>query len=172
VAINKKRLYRLYWEEGLSVRRRRGRKRVTGTRATLALAQGPNQRWSLDFVSDALSCGRRIRIMCIVDDFTREGLALVVGTSIGGRRLVRELEALGRVDKPAERGFPAGRGRDSTLISCMEISVDPRAAAGQGVVFLRAFRGVGQPAWRQARPRPPARAGRHLLDRSHGRAMA
>lgn len=102
VAMNKKKLYRIYREEGLSVRRRRGRKRATGTRAPLALAQGPNQRWSLDFVSDALSWGRRIRILCIVDDFTREGLALVVDTSIGGRRLVRELEAL-----IARRGRPA-----------------------------------------------------------------
>jgi putative transposase len=102
VAMNKKKLYRIYREEGLSVRRRRGRKRATGTRAPLALVQGPNQRWSLDFVSDALNWGRRIRILCIVDDFTREGLALVVDTSISGRRLVRELEAL-----IAHRGRPA-----------------------------------------------------------------
>ena len=94
MAMNKKKLYPMYREEGPSVRRRRGRKRATGTRAPLALPQGPNQRWSLDFVSDALSWGRRIRILCIVDDFTREALALVVDTSIGRRRLVRELEAL------------------------------------------------------------------------------
>lgn len=66
------------------------------------ISDSPNQRCSLDFVSDALSWGRRIRILCIVDDFTREGLALVVDTSIGGRRLVRELEAL-----IARRGCPA-----------------------------------------------------------------
>ena len=102
VTMNKKKLYRLYREEGLSVRRRRGRKRATGTRAPLALPLGPNQRWSLDFVSDALSWGRRLRILCVVDDFTREALALVVDTSIGGRRLVRELDAL-----IARRGRPA-----------------------------------------------------------------
>ena len=102
VAMNKKKLYRLYREEGLSVRRRRGRKRATGTRAPLALPQGPNQRWSLDFVADALAWGRRFRILCIVDDFTREALALVVDTSIGGGRLVRELDAL-----IARRGRPA-----------------------------------------------------------------
>jgi len=102
VSMNKKKLFRLYQEEGLAVRRRRGRKRATGTRAPMALPDGPNQRWSLDFVADALSWGRRFRILCIVDDFTREALALVVDTSIGGRRMARELDAL-----IAERGKPA-----------------------------------------------------------------
>ncbi len=94
VVMNAKKLWRLYHEEGLSVRRRRGRKRATGTRAPIALPQGPNQRWSLDFVSDALSWGRRFRVLAVIDDFTREALALVVDTSIGGRRVVRELDAL------------------------------------------------------------------------------
>ena len=53
-----------------------------------------NQRWSLDFVSDMLSDGRRFRILCVVDDFSRECLATVVDTSIGGVRVVRELERL------------------------------------------------------------------------------
>jgi putative transposase len=61
MTMNPKKLYRLYREEGLSVRRRRGRKRATGTRAPAALPQGPNQRWSLDFVADVLSWGRRWR---------------------------------------------------------------------------------------------------------------
>ena len=102
IHMNRKKLYRLYSEEGLAVRRRRGRKRATGTRAPMALPDGPNQRWSLDFVSDALDWGRRFRILAIVDDFTREALALVVDTSIGGRRLARELDAL-----IARRGKPA-----------------------------------------------------------------
>ena len=84
------------------MRRRRGRKRATGTRAPMALPNGPNQRWSLDFVADAFSWGRRFRILCIVDDFTREALALVVDTSIGGHRMARELDAL-----IARRGRPA-----------------------------------------------------------------
>ena len=67
----------------------------------MALPEGPNQRWSLDSVSDALSWGRRLRILCIVDEFTREALALVVDTSIGGHRLARELDAV-----IAERGKP------------------------------------------------------------------
>ena len=102
VAMNKKKLFRLYREEGLAVRRRRGRKRATGTRAPMALPDGPNQRWSLDFVADTLSWGRRFRILCIVDDYTRECLALVVDTSIGGHRMARELDVL-----VARRGRPA-----------------------------------------------------------------
>jgi putative transposase len=94
-AMNHKKLYRLYREERLMVRRRRGRKRALGTRAPMTLPNAINQRWSLDFVSDALSDGRRFRILCIVDDFSRECLATVVDTSLGGVRVVRELEQLG-----------------------------------------------------------------------------
>ena len=90
---NKKRL-RLYREEGLKVRRRSGRKRALGTRAPMALPQAPNQRWSLDLVSDALTSGRRIRILTVVDDFSRECLALVADTSLPGARVARELTAL------------------------------------------------------------------------------
>lgn len=76
------------------MRKRGGRKRALGTRSPAALPQGPNQRWSLDFVSDALSDGRRFRVLCIVDDFTRECLALVVDTWLSGRRVARELDML------------------------------------------------------------------------------
>jgi putative transposase len=94
VAVNHKKLFRLYREERLTVRRRGGRKRALGTRAPMMLPQGRNQRWSLDFVSDTLSDGRRFRVLVVVDDFTRECLALVVDTSIGGHRVARELDAL------------------------------------------------------------------------------
>ena len=70
--MNHKKLRRLYREERLQVRRRGGRKRALGTRAPMALPQRPNQRWCLDFVSDAFTDGRRFRILAIVDDFTRE----------------------------------------------------------------------------------------------------
>jgi len=92
--MNHKKLYRLYREERLMVRRRRGRKRALGTRAPMLLPSTINQRWSLDFVSDPLNDGRRFRILCIVDDFSRECLATVVDTSLGGVRVVRELERL------------------------------------------------------------------------------
>ncbi len=60
----------------------------------MAIPQGPNQRWSLDFVSDSLSWGRRFRVLCIIDDFSRECLAAIVDTSISGHRVARELTAL------------------------------------------------------------------------------
>ncbi|KKI22722.1 integrase, partial [Sphingomonas sp. Ag1] len=94
LVMNHKKLLRLYREENLRVRRRRGRKRAMGTRAPMALPQGPNQRWSVDFVSDTLISGRRIRILAVVDDFTRECLALVVDTSLSSARVARELDAI------------------------------------------------------------------------------
>jgi putative transposase len=94
VIVNHKKLFRLYREERLTVRRRGGRKRAIGTRAPMMLPQQRNQRWSLDFVADTLSDGRRFRVLVVVDDFTRECLALVVDTSISGRRVARELNAL------------------------------------------------------------------------------
>jgi putative transposase len=94
IELNHKKLFRLYREERLTVRRRGGRKRALGTRAPMTLPQGPNQRWSLDFVSDVLADGRRFRMLVVVDDFTRECLALVVDTSISGRRVARELDAI------------------------------------------------------------------------------
>ena len=98
---NHKKLLRIYREEGLKVRRRGGRKRALGTRTPMAVPQGPNQRWSLDFVSDALTCGRRFRILAVVDDFSRECLALVADTSLSGARVARELTTLlGRRGKP------------------------------------------------------------------------
>jgi putative transposase len=94
LTMNHKKFRRLYREERLQVRRRNGRKRALGTRAPMAIPQGPNQRWSLDFLSDAFVDGRRFRILAVVDDFTRECLALVADTSLPGLRVARELEAI------------------------------------------------------------------------------
>jgi putative transposase len=92
--MNHKKLRRLYAEERLQVRRRGGRKRALGTRAPMVVPQGPNQRWSMDFVSDALTDGRRFRILVVVDDFTRECLCLVADTSLSGVRVGRELDTV------------------------------------------------------------------------------
>jgi putative transposase len=100
-SMNHKKLYRLYREEKLMVRRRRGSKRALGTRTPLCLPSTINERWSLDFVADTCGAGRRFRILCIVDDFSRECLATVVDTSLSGVRVVRELEQLIRM-----RGMP------------------------------------------------------------------
>jgi putative transposase len=101
LALNRKKLDRLYREERLTVRRRGGRKRVLGTRAPMVVPQGPNQRWSLDFAADTLACGRRFRILCVIDDFSRECLAAVVDTSLSGQRVARELDRMGE-----RRGWP------------------------------------------------------------------
>ena len=102
IKVNHKKLFRIYVQEKLTVRKRSGRKRALGTRSPMALPQGRNQRWSLDFVSDALCDGRRFRVLAVVDDFTRECLALVADTSLSGARVVRELNAI-----IAVRGHPA-----------------------------------------------------------------
>lgn len=94
IRMNHKKLRRLYAQERLQVRRRRGRKRARGTRAPMPLPSGPNTRWSLDFVSDVFGIGRRFRILAVIDDFTRECLALVADTSLSGLRVARELDDL------------------------------------------------------------------------------
>jgi putative transposase len=101
VRMNHKKLRRLYVEERLQVRRRIGRKRAAPIRVPLLPAQRPNQRWSMDFVHDTLVDGRKIRILSVVDDFTRENLCLVVDTSLPAARVIRELKAV-----IAVRGLP------------------------------------------------------------------
>lgn len=103
-AVNHKRVYRLYKEEGLSVRRRK-RKRVSRCeRVPLKAPSGPNQLWSLDFVQDTLSWGRKFRMLTVIDAYTRESLAIEVDTSLSGLRVARVLErvAAERGGRPAE----------------------------------------------------------------------
>lgn len=101
IYMNQKKLRRLYREEGLQVRKRGGRKRALGTRRPMIVPETINERWSLDFVSDAFTDGRRFRVLAVVDDFSRECLALVPDTSLSGARLTRELDAIIQV-----RGMP------------------------------------------------------------------
>lgn len=106
IVMNLKKLRRLYRKERLQVRKRGGRKRALGTRRPMAVPQAANERWSLDFISDALTDGRRFRVLAVVDDFTRECLTLVADTSLSGARVVRELDAV-----------IARRGRPGTIVS-------------------------------------------------------
>ena len=99
---SRNRVYRVYREEGLSVRRRKGRRRAAGMRAPIPAGCQINARWSLDFVHDQMANGRRFRVLNIVDDVTRECLAAIPDTSISGARVARELTAL-----IARRGKPA-----------------------------------------------------------------
>ena len=79
----------------------------------MTIPQGPNQRWSLDFVSDSLSDGRRFRVLCVIEDFSRECLAAVVDSSLSGQRVGRELDSIALV-----RGYP-----------CMVVSDDDEGIA-------------------------------------------
>jgi putative transposase len=97
------RIYRLYREEGLTVRKRRARRRAVGVRAPILVEARPNARWSLDFVHDQFACGRRFRILNVVDDVTRECLAAIPDTSISGRRVARELTVL--IDQRGKPGM-------------------------------------------------------------------
>lgn len=101
IMMNQKKLRRLYREEKLQVRKRGGRKRALGTRRPMLLPSLPNERWSLDFVSDAFTDGRRFRVLAVVDDYSRECLAHVADTSLSGLRVTRELtELIKRRGKP------------------------------------------------------------------------
>ncbi len=102
MVMNAKKLYRIYREEGLSVRRRRGRKRRGAAERPCRLPLRPNQRWSLDFLSDTFGACLKFRILAVNDDCCRENLALSADTSISWVRVARELDALVRIyGKPA-----------------------------------------------------------------------
>jgi putative transposase len=91
---NHKRVYRVYRELGLQVKRRSRKHAAKWRGEKPVVAQRPNQRWSLDFMSDQLADGRRFRLLNVVDDFTRECLAVEVDTSLSGQRVARVLEQL------------------------------------------------------------------------------
>jgi putative transposase len=92
--VNHKRVARLYREEGLAVRRRPRKRVAQGRLDGPTLAAAPNEQWSLDFVSDSLAWGRRIRLLAVLDTFTRESLAIEVDTSLPGTRVVQVLDRL------------------------------------------------------------------------------
>lgn len=125
--VNHKRIYRLYREERLLVRRRGGRKRALGTRAPITVPLLPNERWSLDFLSDQLLDGRRFRILVVVDDCTRECLTLVADTSLSGLRVARKIDRL-----IAARGQPrmivSDNGTELTSSAILRFADDHRIA--------------------------------------------
>jgi putative transposase len=130
--VNHKRVYRLYREEGLMVRRRR-RKRISVPRLQKQSPTEPQERWSMDFISDALCSGRRFRSLTIVDDFTREAAAIEVDTSLPAARVIAVLERLER-----ERGLPRGeeRGAAGTHLDAprpLPVDGDPHGAARPGL---------------------------------------
>lgn len=107
---NRKRTYRIYREEGLQVRTKR-RKKIVRPRVPMAIPSKPNQRWSMDFVSDQLANGRRFRVLNIVDDYSRECILQVVDTSISGHRVALELD---RLSRPLPRTIVVDNGPEFT----------------------------------------------------------
>jgi putative transposase len=105
--VNVKRIYRLYVEEGLMVRRKK-RKRLVRERAIEPRLIRPNQEWAMDFIVDGLATGRIVRILSVVDAYTRECLALEADTCLGSGRVTRVLERL-----IEERGRPESLRSDN-----------------------------------------------------------
>jgi putative transposase len=97
--VNHKRVERIYREEGLSVRKRKRKRAVSAARTPLVRPSRPDEAWGLDFVSDAIWSGRRLRMLTVVDLHTREALAIEVDTSLSGVRVARVLDRV-----LAERG--------------------------------------------------------------------
>ena len=124
LVVNRKKTERLYREEGLKVRRRRGRRRAMGTRAPIPVIARANARWSLDFVHDQLSCGRRFRVLNIVDDVTKECLGAIADVSLSGRRVIRELDHI-----ISRRGAPEMIVSDNVLHSDTQASSGRRSSS-------------------------------------------
>ena len=101
VVVNHKRVYRLYREEGLAVRWRSRSRRAAGSRQPLAVPRRVNRRWSMDFVSESLADGRTSRVLSVLDDFSRECLALEADHGLPAERVTRVLDCLA-----CSRGLP------------------------------------------------------------------
>ena len=163
------RIYRLYREEGLTVRKRKARRKAVGTRAAPILAEArANARWSLDFVHDQFANGQRFRVLNVVDDVTRECLSAIPDTSISGRRVARELTALiERRGKPGMIVSDNGTELTSNAILrwCSEHRIEwhyiaPGKPMQNG--FVESFNGphAGRAAQRDHVPQPRPCAGR------------
>ena len=98
--MNHKRVHRIYREAGLALRRKK-RKHCVRLRSPLGIYTAANQKWALDFVHDAVASGRSIRVLNVIDAYTRESLAMEVDTSFAGLRVTRVLDQI-----IAERGLP------------------------------------------------------------------
>jgi putative transposase len=131
-AVNKKRVQRLYQQEGLSLRGRRRKKRFTGLRVVLPGPDAANQRWSMDFMSDALADGRRFRLLNVVDDWTRECLAIEVGRSLTGRNVTATLDKIAM-----DRGYPVAIVSDNGPEFCSRAVDEWAHRCGVKLQFIR-----------------------------------
>lgn len=108
--VNHKRVHRVYRQEGLVLRKKRRQRAATAVRVPMAAPRRPGERYSMDFTSDSLATGRQFRTLNVVDDYTRECLAIEVDMSLPGARVVRVLERV-----VAERGAPNSIVVDNVL---------------------------------------------------------
>lgn len=111
-SVNHKRVERLYVQEGLQLPRRRKSKR-RGRMVPIETPERPDNRWSLDFMEDRLVTGHRLRLLTIVDDYSKECIAIIADRSISGQRLVHELERL-RLFRPLPRAIVSDNGPELT----------------------------------------------------------
>ena len=140
------RIYRLYREEGLTVRKRKARRKAIGTRTPILVEAKVNARWSLDFIHDQLAQGRRFRILNIVDDVTRECLAAIPDTSISGKRVAREL--MGLIGTRGKPGMIVSEQRHRAHLGC-----DPGLGKGSpGGIALHRTRQAAAPKGVDLRP--------------------
>ena len=112
LVVNRKRTYRIYTELGLQVRTKR-RKKLIRPRIPMVVPTQSNQRWSLDFVSDQLACGRRFRVLNVVDDYSRESVGQLVDISISGYRVARFLTELSQ-RRPLPKTLVCDNGTEFT----------------------------------------------------------
>jgi transposase InsO family protein len=127
VKVNLKKIYRLYREESLAAKRRRGRQRAIGTRAPIIVLEVLNQRWSLDFVSDQLANSRRFRLLNVIDDFNSERLATVPDFCLSGLRFIRKL---------------GSSWYSAAIRRCSALRADPKSKGGG---MLRSIQGLRAP---------------------------
>lgn len=119
--INHKKLFRIYKQIWLKVLKRGGRKRALGTRVVAMALTKSNQEWSLDFVHDVLANERRIRMLTVVDNFTRESIKIVLDTSLSGRSVCEELEQLIQTRGKPDR-ILSDNGREFTSMTLLKWS--------------------------------------------------
>ena len=129
---NHKKTHRIYCEERLQVRKRKPKRRTAIARQPMIIPDAVNERWSMDFLHDQLSNGRRIRVLNVIDDYSRQCLASIVDTSISGARVARELDKL-----IAWHGRPLGIVCDNGTEFTSMAMFDWSKRTGVGLHFIR-----------------------------------
>jgi putative transposase len=110
--VNAKRVYRIYSEEGLTVRTKQRKKLASRARVPLSVATRPNQRWSMDFIQERTEDGRNFRVLSVIDQFTRECIALEADRSMSGHKVVAALDRVIEQSRPAPESITTDNGSE------------------------------------------------------------